>query len=118
MSLSNLGDSNDGKIFPHKLLLTNAQVSRFRKCFANNLSVNIKLLKPQLYKIRVTKRLLGELLGPLLKTGLPLKENVHKQLAKIILIPLGWTQGASTTDTAIHKKVFWYDFTTLMVCKW
>ena len=30
-------------IFPHKLLLTNTQVSKFRKAFANNFSANIKL---------------------------------------------------------------------------
>ena len=32
---------------------------------------------------------LGRLLGPLLKTGLPLLENVIKPLAKSVLIPLG-----------------------------
>ena len=32
---------------------------------------------------------LGRLLGPLLKTGLPLLENVIKPLAKSVLITLG-----------------------------
>ena len=31
--------------FPHKLLLTSRQVANLRKTFANNSSVNIKLLK-------------------------------------------------------------------------
>ena len=31
-----IGDSNDDNNFPHKLLLTNTQVLRFRKAFANN----------------------------------------------------------------------------------
>ena len=37
-----VGDSNDENIFLHKLLVTNAQVSRFCKAFANNSSANIK----------------------------------------------------------------------------
>ena len=37
--------------FPHKLLLTNTQVSKLRKAFANNSSANIKLSKTQLHKI-------------------------------------------------------------------
>ena len=36
-------DSIDENNFPHKLLLTNTQVSRLRKAFANNSSANIKL---------------------------------------------------------------------------
>ena len=46
--LSNVaGDSNDENNFLHKLLLTNTQVSKLRKTFANDSSVNIKLSKPQ-----------------------------------------------------------------------
>ena len=41
---SNIVDgSNDETIFPHKLLLTNRQVSRLRKAFANGSSANMKL---------------------------------------------------------------------------
>ena len=36
------GDSNDEKNFPYKLLLTNTQVSRLLKAFANGSSANIK----------------------------------------------------------------------------
>ena len=37
--LSNIvGDSNDKSNFPHKLLLTNTQVSKLHKTFANNSS--------------------------------------------------------------------------------
>ena len=42
---SNVGDSNDENNFPRKLLLTNTQVSRLRKDFTNNFSVNIKIIK-------------------------------------------------------------------------
>ena len=38
-------------IFRHKLLLTNTQVSKLRKAFANNPSANIKLSKTQLHKV-------------------------------------------------------------------
>ena len=40
-----VGDSNDENNFPHKLLLTNTQVPRLHKAFANNSSANVKLLK-------------------------------------------------------------------------
>ena len=46
-----VGDSNDGNSFPHKLLLTNTQVSRLGKAFANGSSANIKLSKTQLHKV-------------------------------------------------------------------
>ena len=46
-----VGDSNDENNFPHKLLLTNTQVSRLCKAFANNSSANIDLSKTQLHKI-------------------------------------------------------------------
>ena len=48
---------------------------------------------------------LGRLLGPLLKTGLPLIKNVIKPLAKSVLIPLGLTAAASAVDARIHKKI-------------
>ena len=70
------GDSNDQNNFPYKLLLTNAQVSRLRKSFANNSSVNTKLSKIQLHKIRQSGGFLDRLLEPLLKIGLSLIGNV------------------------------------------
>ena len=48
---------------------------------------------------------LGRLLGPLLKTELPLIKNVVKPLAKSLLIPLGLTAAASAADVAMHKKI-------------
>ena len=52
MTLSNVvDDSNDENNFPHRLLLTNTQVSKLRKAFSNNSSANIKLSKTQLHKI-------------------------------------------------------------------
>ena len=51
LSSNIIGDSNDENNFPHKLLLTNAQVLRLRKAFANSSSANIKLSKTQSLKI-------------------------------------------------------------------
>ena len=48
---------------------------------------------------------LDRLLGPLLKTGLPLMKSVIKPLAKSVLIPLGLTAAASAADAGIHKKI-------------
>ena len=90
--------------FPHKLLLTNTRVANLRKAFANHLSTDIKLSKTWLSKRIQSGRFLGRLLGPLLKTGLPLIKNVIKPLAKSILIPLGLTAAASAADAGIHKK--------------
>ena len=89
---------------PLKLLLTDRQVASLRKSFANNSSADIKLSKTQLSKMRISGGFLSRLLGPLLKTGLPLIKNVIKPLAKSVLIPLGLTAAASAADTGIHKK--------------
>ena len=48
---------------------------------------------------------LSRLLGPLLKTGLPLVKNVIKPLAKSDLIPLRLTAGALAADAGIHNKI-------------
>ena len=68
--------------FPHELLLTDRRISILRKSFANNSSIDIKLSKSQLSKIIQSRGFLSRLLGPLLKTVLPLIKNVIKPLAK------------------------------------
>ena len=93
-----IGDNETN--FPHKLLLTNRQVSNLRKAFANHSSTDIKLSK-----MIQTGGFLGWLLGLLLKTGLPLIKNVIKPLAKSVLISLGLTAAESAADAGIHKKV-------------
>ena len=65
-----IGDSNDETNFPHKLSLTERQVSKLPKAFTNNSSANIKLAKTQLSKIVQSVCFLGTLLGPLMKVGL------------------------------------------------
>ena len=88
LSSNLVGDSNVENNFPHKLLLTNTQVSAFHKAFAIGSSAKIKLSKTQLHKIEQSGGFLGRPLGPLLKTGLPLIKNILKPLAKSVLIPL------------------------------
>ena len=110
-----IGDSNDKSNFSHELSLTNRQVSSIRKVFANNSSVNIKFSKAQLSKIIQSGGFLGKLLGPLLKTGLPLIKSVIKPLAKSVLIPLGLTAAASAADAGIHKKILGSGNTTLII---
>ena len=100
-----VGNSNDNTNFPHELSLTNRQVANIRKAFANHLSTDIKLSKPQLSKMIQSGGFLGRLLGPLLKTRLPLMKSVIKPLAKSVLIPLGLTAAASAADAGIHKKI-------------
>ena len=115
-----IANFDDETNFPHKLLLTNRQVVNLPKVFANNSSTDIKLSKTQLSKMIQSGGFLGRLLGPLLKTGLPLIKNVTKPLAKSVLIPLGLTATASTADTGIHKKILWSGTKTLMILmiKW
>ena len=61
LSSNVIGDSNDETNFPHKLLLTDRQVSKLCKAFANNSSANIKLSKTQISKIVQSGQFLGKL---------------------------------------------------------
>ena len=113
---SNVIGKSDNKInFPHELLLNNRQVGNLRKAFANYLSTDIKLSKTQLSMMIQSGGFLSRLLGPLLKTGLPLMKNVIKPLAKSVLIPLGLTATASAADAGIHKKILGSRTTTLTI---
>ena len=109
-----IGD--DDRNFPHKLLLTNRQVSNICKAFANHSSADIKLSKTQLSKMMQSGGFLGTLLGPLLKTKLPLIKNITKPLAKSVLIPIGLTAAASAADARTHKKILGLgNMTTLII---
>ena len=96
-----IGDSDEESNFPYKLLLTDRQVLRLCKAFANNSSANVKLSKTQKSKIVKSEEFLGSLLRPLLKTGFPLMKNVLKPLSKSVLRPLRLTAGASAADAGI-----------------
>ena len=58
-----------------------------------------------MHKIGQFGGFLSRILGPLLKTGMPLIKNVLKPLAKSVLIPLALTALASATYATIHKKI-------------
>ena len=66
----------NGNNLPHELLLTTRQTTRVRNAIENNMSTDIKLSKPQISKIIQSGGFLGKLLGPLLKTRLPLLKSV------------------------------------------
>ena len=108
---SNMIGDNEAN-FPHKLLLTNRQVANLRKAFPNYLPTDIKLSKTQLSKMIQSAGFLGRLLGPILKTGLPLIKNLIKPLAKGVLILLGL---AAAADARIHKKILGSGNTTTLI---
>ena len=76
ISSNAVGDSNDDINFPHKLLLTDTQVSRLCKAFSNDSSANTKLSKTQLDKIAQSGEFLGRLSRPLPRTGTLLMKNI------------------------------------------
>ena len=59
-----VGDSNDENNFGHQLTLTNTQVPKLRKAFANSSSANIKWSKTHLHQIGQSGGFLGRILGP------------------------------------------------------
>ena len=115
LSPNMIGDSNYQTIFPHELLLTDRQVSSIRKTFSNNSSVEIKFSKTQLSRMIQSGGFLGILLGPLLKTGLPLIKNLITPLAKNALISLGLTAAASEHMQEYITKILGSGNTTLIV---
>ena len=52
LSSNLIGNFNDESNFPYKLLLSNTQVSKIRKAFANSPSASVKFLKTQLTQIK------------------------------------------------------------------
>ena len=105
LSSNMIGNSDDNTNFPHELLVTNRQVANLRKAFAKNTSTDIMLSKTQLSKMLQSEGFLGRLLGPLIRTGLPLMKSIIKPLAENVLVPLGLTAAASTADAGIRKKI-------------
>ena len=105
----------NGNDLPHELLLTTRQKTKLRNSFNNNMSTDLKLSKAQISKIIQSGGFLGRILGPLLKTGLPLTKNVIKPLAKRVLIPLGLTAALSAADAGILKKILGSGNTTLII---
>ena len=95
---------------PHKLFLTQRQITKLRNNIENNISTDIKLSKAQISKIIQSGGLLGKILSPLLKTGLPLLKSVIKPLGL-----LGLTAASSAIDAGVHKKIYGSGTKTLAV---
>ena len=72
LSSNMIGNPNDEINFLHKILLTNRQIANLRKMFRNNSSTNIKLSKTELFNTIQSGGSFGRLLGPWIKTRLPL----------------------------------------------
>ena len=86
----------NGNNLPHELLLTTWQTTKLRNIIENNMATDSKA---QISKIIQSGGFLGKLLGPLLKTGLPLLKSVIKLLGL-----LGLTAASSAIDASVQKK--------------
>ena len=91
----------NGHNLPHKLFLTQRQITKLRNNIENNLQTDIKLSKAQIKKIIMSGgalgSILGKLAGPLLKIATP--------LATKFLPVLGLSAAMSGIDGAIPKRI-------------
>ena len=100
----------NGNNLPHELLLTTRQTTKLRNAIENNMSTDIKLSKAQIVKIIQSGGCLGKILGPLLKTGLPLLKSVIKPLGL-----LGLTAASSAIDAGVQKNIYGSGTTTSVI---
>ena len=63
LSSNMIGNCNDKNSFPHKLFLTDTQVSRLCKVFANHSSAKIKFSKTRLFKLIQPVGIIDVLIG-------------------------------------------------------
>ena len=80
----------------HELVLTTRQTTKIRNAFANNVSIDIKLSKAQIFKRIQLGGLLGKTLGKLGKKVLP---DLVVPLAKDALHKLA----TKATSSVLHK---------------
>ena len=95
---------------PHELLLTTRQTTKLRNTIENNMSIDIKLPKAQISKIIQSGGFLGKLLGPLLKTRLPLLKSVIKPHGLFCL-----ATASSAIDAGVQKKIYGSGTTILII---
>ena len=93
----------NGNNIPHELLLTTRQAAKVRNAIKNNI-----LNKAQISKIIQPGGFFGKILGPILKTGLPLLKSVIKPLGLLDL-----TAVSSAIDAGVQKKLYGSGTTTL-----
>ena len=97
---------NNGKNFFDKLVKDNKITYELSQ---------LSQIKTQLPRMMQSEGFLGSPLGPLLKTGVLLRENVIDALAKRVLIPLLLTAAASAADAGTHQKFLGSGNTTLTI---
>ena len=87
LSSNLIGNCNDETNFLHKLLLTDTQVSKICKAFANSSSVNIKFSKTQLSKIVQLGGILRDIpiFGNILSNVAKKRTDVDRNLGKNFL---------------------------------
>ena len=100
----------NGNNLAHELFLTTIQTTNLRNAIENNMSTVIKFSKAQISKIIQSGGFLGKIIGPLLKTGLPLLKSVIKPLGF-----LGLTAASSAVDAGVQKKIYGSRTTTLVI---
>ena len=100
----------NGNNLPHELLLTTRQTTKLRNAIENSLQTDIKLRKAQISKIIQSGGFLGKILGPLLKTGLPLLKSAIKPLGLLDL-----TAASSAIDARVQKNIYRSGTTTLVI---
>ena len=100
----------NGNNLPHELLLTTRQTTKLRNAIEDNMSTDKKLSKAQLSKIIQSGEFLGKILGPIVKTRLPLLKSVIKPL-----VLLGLTAASSVIDAGVQKKMYGFGTTTLVI---
>ena len=85
LSSNFIGNANDETNFAHKLSLTDTQVSKIHKAFANGSSANLKFSKTQLSKIVLLGGVLhdipifGNVLSGIAKKGTDITRNLGKK---------------------------------------
>ena len=99
----------NGNNLPDELLLTTRQTTKLRNAIINNLESNIKLSKAQISKIIQSGAFLDKIIGPLLKSRLPLLKSVIKPLGL-----LSFTAASSAIDAGVQKKIYGSGTTTLV----
>ena len=100
----------NGNNLPHELLLTTRQTTKLTNAIENNLRTDIKLSKAQISKIIQSGRFLGKILGPLLKTGLPLLKSGIKPFGLLSL-----TAASSAIYAKVQKKIYGSGTATLVI---
>ena len=95
--------------------LTNNEIKHMIKVIKSLENGGI-LLKGTIEKFINQKRgFIGNFLGPLMKVGLSLMNNVLTPLAKYVLLLFGLTVAASATNAPIQMKIYGSGVTALMM---